>query len=272
MHNFQLHLVSDSTGETVIHVARACVVQFDEVDMEEHLWPMVRNEERVQEVLDAVEVQGGFVLYTLVDMDIATKLEAGCARLQIPCIPVLDPIVAALGKFLDAEIHARPGRQHVMDAEYFNRIEAMQFALSHDDGQSTWDLNEADVILLGVSRTSKTPTCIYLANRGIKAANVPIVPGCPIPEQIFEVDQPLIIGLNKDPKRLVEIRRQRLRLLDQDENTDYVNLDAVSREINEARRLYSKNNWPTINVSRKSIEETAAQIIQLHQRRTEQQD
>ena len=159
-----------------------------------------------------------------------------------------------------------------MDAEYFNRIEAMQFALSHDDGQSTWDLNEADVILLGVSRTSKTPTCIYLANRGIKAANVPIVPGCPIPKQIFEVDQPLIVGLNKDPKRLVEIRRQRLRLLDQDENSDYVDLDAVSREINEARRLYLKHNWPTINVSRKSIEETAAQIIQLHQRRSEQQD
>jgi len=126
------------------------------------------------------------------------------------------------------------------------------------------------VILLGVSRTSKTPTCIYLANRGIKAANVPIVPGCPIPEQLFHVERPLIVGLNKDPKRLVEIRRQRLKLLDQDENTDYVDLEAVSKEISEARRLYTKHNWPVINVSRKSIEETAAQIIQLYQRREDQ--
>ena len=268
MKSFILHLISDSTGETVTHVARACLVQFDDIEVEERVWPMVRNTGRVDEVLDAIEKQGGFVLYTLVDREIVKQLEDGCALAQIPCIPVLDPVVAAFGKFLNAEVHARPGGQHVMDAEYFSRIEAMQFVLSHDDGQSTWDLNEADVILLGVSRTSKTPTCIYLANRGIKAANVPIVPGCPIPEKIFEVDQPLIIGLNKDPKRLVEIRRQRLRLFDQDENTDYVNLDAVSREINEARRLFNKHNWPTINVSRKSIEETAAQILQLYQNRT----
>ena len=268
MKSFILHLISDSTGETVTHVARACLVQFDDIEVEERVWPMVRNTGRVDEVLDAIEKQGGFVLYTLVDREIVKQLEDGCARAQIPCIPVLDSVVAAFGKFLNAEVHARPGGQHVMDAEYFNRIEAMQFVLSHDDGQSTWDLNEADVILLGVSRTSKTPTCIYLANRGIKAANVPIVPGCPIPEKIFEVDQPLIIGLNKDPKRLVEIRRQRLRLFDQDENTDYVNLDAVSRELNEARRLFNKHNWPTINVSRKSIEETAAQILQFYQNRT----
>ena len=156
-----------------------------------------------------------------------------------------------------------------MDAEYFGRIDAIQFALTHDDGQSFWDLKQADVILLGVSRTSKTPTCIYLANRGIKAANVPIVLNCPIPEQIFEVENSLIIGLTKDPKRLVEIRRQRLRLLGQDENTDYVNIDAVSQEINEARRLCNKHNWPMINVSRRSIEETAAQILQLYQNRSE---
>jgi len=269
MRNFKLHLVSDSTGETVSLLARACLVQFDDIDPEEKIWPMVRNVNRVEDVLKAVEEQGGFVVYTLVDGEVARRLEEGCARLNVPCIAVLDPIVAAFSKYLGAEVNARPGHQHVMDAEYFSRIDAMQFALSHDDGQSTWDLNEADVILLGVSRTSKTPTCIYLANRGIKAANVPIVPGCPIPEQIFEVKKPLIVGLNKDPKRLVEIRRQRLKLLDQDENTDYVNLEAVSKEINEARRLYNKHNWPTINVSRKSIEETAAQILHLYQRRAE---
>lgn len=272
MRKFILHLVSDSTGETVSLLARACLVQFDDIEVEEKIWPMVRNVNRAQVVLEAVEKQGGFVLYTLVDNVVTQHLENGCQRLQIPCIPVLEPIVAAFAKYLGAEMHARPGQQHVMDAEYFSRIDAMQFALAHDDGQSTWDLNEADVILLGVSRTSKTPTCIYLANRGIKAANVPIVPGCPIPEQLFKVDKPLIVGLNKDPKRLVEIRRQRLKLLDRDENTDYVNLDAVSREINEARRLYAKHNWPTINVSRKSIEETAAQILHLYQRRAESHD
>ncbi len=272
MRSFVLHLVSDSTGETVSLISRACLVQFDDIEVDEKIWPMVRGANRVNEVLKAVEDEGGFVIYTLVDRETALALEEGCARLQIPCIPVLEPIVAAFAKYLGTAIHARPGRQHVMDAEYFSRIDAMQFALSHDDGQSTWDLEDADVILLGVSRTSKTPTCIYLANRGIKAANVPIVPGCPIPEQVFEVEKPLIVGLNKDPKRLVEIRRQRLKLLDQDENTDYVDFEAVSKEINDARRLYSKHNWPVINVSRKSIEETAAQIISLYQRRAEGRD
>ncbi len=262
-----IHLVSDSTGETVTLVGRACLVQFDHVEPEEHLWSLVRTEDKVQEILAVLEEEGGVVIYTMVDQKIRRLLEEGCATLQIPCIPVLDPIIGALGQYLGTKSHARPGSQHVMNAEYFSRIEAMQFALIHDDGQSTWDLDEADVVLLGVSRTSKTPTCIYLANRGVKTANVPIVPGCPIPKEVFEIDKPLIVGLTKDPKRLVEIRRQRLRLLDQDENTDYVNLEMVSQEINEARRLFSKHEWPVINVSRKSIEETAATIFQLYQDR-----
>ena len=269
MQRFIVHLVSDSTGETVTHVARACLVQFDNIEFEEKAWPMVRTPDQVVKILDVVSKQRGFVLYTFVDQNIAKQLCSGCSQIQIPCVPVLDPVVAAFGKFLNAETRARPGGQHVMDAEYFSRIDAIQFALTHDDGQSAWDLHEADVILLGVSRTSKTPTCIYLANRGIKAANVPIVPGCPVPEQVFEVRNPLIIGLTKDPKRLVEIRRQRLRLLGQDENTDYVDIGAVSNEINEARRLCNKHDWPTINVSRRSIEETAAQILELYQNRSD---
>jgi len=265
MRRVQIHLVSDSTGETVTLVGRACLIQFDHIEPEEHLWAMVRTEQKVQEILAELREKGGVVIYTLVDQSIRHLLEEGCADLQIPCIPVLDPVVAALGQYLGAEGRARPGSQHVMNAEYFSRIEALQYALSHDDGQSTWDLNNADVVLLGVSRTSKTPTCIYLANRGIKTANVPIVPGCPIPKEVFEINGPLIVGLTKDPKRLVEIRRQRLRLLDQDENTDYVNLEMVSKEINEARRLFSQHDWPVINVSRKSIEETAATIYELYQ-------
>ncbi len=231
---------------------------------------MVRTENQVQEVIDAIGKNPGFVLYTIVNENLRNLLEDGCRKLQVPCIAVLDPVVAKLGAHLDAEIHAQPGRQHVMDAEYFSRIEAMHFVLSHDDGQSTRDLEQADVVLLGVSRTSKTPTSIYLANRGIKTANIPIVPGSELPEELFTANGPLIIGLTKDPKRLVEIRRQRLRILDQDEETDYVNLDIVSKEINDARRLFTKHDWPVINVSRKSIEETAATIIQLYNRRREQ--
>lgn len=268
--SFHLHLVSDSTGETVGLVARACLAQFENIETTEHLWNMIRSEDQAKGVITAIKENPGFVLYTIVNEDIRNILEEGCRRLQVPCIAILDPIIAELGAHLGAEIHAQPGRQHVMDAEYFARIEAMQFVLSHDDGQSTWDLDDADVVLLGVSRTSKTPTSIYLANRGIKTANIPIVPGVALPEELFTARAPLIVGLTKDPKRLVEIRRQRLRLLDQDEETDYVDLEKVSNEINEARRLFTKHNWTVINVSRKSIEETAATIIQLYNRRKEQ--
>ena len=269
--SFHLHLVSDSTGETVGMVARASLVQFDSIEANEHLWSMVRTENQVQEVIIGIGENPGFVLYTIVNEDLRNRLEDGCRKLQVPCIAVLDTVVAELGVHLDAEIHAQPGRQHIMDAEYFRRIEAMHFVLSHDDGQSTRDLNQADVVLLGVSRTSKTPTSIYLANRGIKTANIPIVPGSELPEELFTANIPLIIGLTKDPKRLVEIRRQRLRILDQDEETDYVDLDKVSKEINDARRLFTKHDWPVINVSRKSIEETAATVIQLYNRRREQE-
>lgn len=267
---FHLHLVSDSTGETVGLVARACLAQFENIQTTEHLWNMVRSEDQAKAVIAAIREHPGFVLYTIVNEEIRNMLVEGCRRLQVPCIAILDPIIAELGAHLGAEIHAQPGRQHVMDAEYFARIDAMQFVLSHDDGQSTWDLDAADVVLLGVSRTSKTPTSIYLANRGIKTANIPIVPGVPLPGELFTANGPLIVGLTKDPKRLVEIRRQRLKLLDQDEETDYVDLEKVSNEINEARRLFTKHNWPVINVSRKSIEETAATIIQLYNRRKEQ--
>jgi regulator of PEP synthase PpsR (kinase-PPPase family) len=269
MNSFHVHLVSDSTGETVILVARASLVQFEQIEPQEHHWTMIRSPNQVEGVLKGITDNPGFVIFTLVNTENRKILEEGCRRLQLPCVPVLDPVVAGLGTYLGAEIHARPGGQHVLDDEYFNRIEAMQFALSHDDGQSTWDINDADVVLMGVSRTSKTPTSIYLANRGIKTANIPLVPGCPIPEEIFEAKNPLIIGLTKDPKRLVEIRRQRLRMINQDENTDYVDLEMVSKEINDARRLYTKHDWAVINVSRKSIEETAATIIKMYQEHQE---
>ncbi len=213
-HEFHLHLVSDSTGETVTLLARACLVQYDDIQVHEHLWPMMRSADQVKGVIENIREHPGFVMCTLVNEEVRYALEDGCRAIQVPCIPVLEPVVAALGAYLNAKSHARPGRQHVMDAEYFERIEAMQYALSHDDGQLSRDLNEADVILVGVSRTSKTPTCIYMANRGIKAANIPIVPGCPLPEELFAKNGPMVVGLTNDPKRLIEIRRQRLRFLE----------------------------------------------------------
>lgn len=262
MQELHLHLVSDSTGETVTLLARACLVQFDDIKVREHLWPMVRTVDQVREVMERIRENPGFVMCTLVDEKNRAALEEGCRMHQITCIPVLDPVVAALGAYLNAESHPRPGGQHAMDQDYFNRIEAMQFALSHDDGQMTHELRNADVVLVGVSRTSKTPTCIYLANRGIKAANIPFVPGCPLPEELFLEEGPAVVGLTNDPKRLIEIRRQRLRFLDQDPDTDYVDEEAVKEEVNSARRLFTQHDWPVINVSRRSIEETAATILQ----------
>lgn len=270
MEDFHIHLVSDSTGETVGLVARASLVQFDDIDATEHLWTMVRQKSLVDKILEGIKAHPGFVLYTLVDAEIRQELENGCRDLGVPCISVLKPIVAALGMHLGAEVHARPGGQHVMDEEYFSRIEAMHFVLSHDDGQSTGDLEQADVLLLGVSRTSKTPTCIYLANRGVKAANIPIVPGLPLTDDVLNTSGPLIIGLTCDSKQLVQVRRNRLRMLKEREETDYIDPDTVDNEVADARRLFSQHGWPVIDVTRRSIEEIAATIINYISRRREE--
>lgn len=266
-----IHLVSDSTGETAASVARACLVQFDNVKPVEHTWPMVRTRNQAKSVLSGIKANPGFVLYTLVNRDLQDFLEEGCRDLRTPCLGVLDPVLEALHGFLGAKVKARPGRQHEMDAEYFARLEAINYVLSHDDGQSATDLDEADVILAGVSRTLKTPTSIYLANRGVKVANIPIISGYPLPSEILEVTQPLIVGLTKDPKRLVQIRRNRLRLLERDENDDYADIEAVSEEIRHARELFAQQKWPVIDVTRKSVEEVAATILQMHKQRQERQ-
>jgi regulator of PEP synthase PpsR (kinase-PPPase family) len=267
MATLHLHLVSDSTGETVRTVARASLVQFEQVDVIEHLWLTVRTLNQVNDVLTEITEKPGFVLYTLVNADVRRALEEGCRRLNIPHASPMAAVVKALGDYLGIEARGRPGRQHVMDAEYFDRIEAMHYVLAHDDGQQMGDLGDADVILLGVSRTSKTPTCMYLANRGIKAANVPIVPGSPLPAGIFVTGGPLVIGLTNDPKRLVQLRRNRMRFLRDETETDYVDPERVAQEVNAARRLFADNAWPVIDVTRRSVEETAATISQLLERR-----
>jgi regulator of PEP synthase PpsR (kinase-PPPase family) len=267
MTRFHLHLVSDATGDTVHSVARACLVQFEEAEAIEHIWSMVRTKAQIDRVIAGIEANPGVVLFTLVNETLRLPLQEGCRRLQVPAIPVPDPVIGALAAHLGRESRGLPGQQHLLDNEYFARIEAMQFALNHDDGQSSWGLNDADVVLVGVSRTSKSPTCIYLANRGIKAANIPVVPGVHLPPELFSAVKPLIVGLTNDPERLIQIRRNRLTTLHQEEATDYTDIEAVRTEVMQARRLFAEHHWPVIDVTRRSIEETAAAILKLLQRR-----
>jgi len=262
-----LHLVSDATGETINSVARACLVQFKGVEPIEHVWSLIRTASQMDRVLAGITAHPGPVLFTLVNDDLRARLMEGCRHLAVPCIPVLDPVIHALAAHFGVGISGQPGLQHVLDASYFQRIDAMNFALDHDDGHATRQLAEADVVLVGVSRTSKTPTAIYLANRGIKAANVPYVPGLPLPPELFKLERTLVVGLTKDPARLVQIRRQRLNLgQDEPGDSDYVDLDSVRREVTEARRLFTREGWMVIDVTRRSIEETAATIITAIQR------
>ncbi|MEM7226845.1 MAG: pyruvate, water dikinase regulatory protein [Pseudomonadota bacterium] len=267
-----LHLVSDATGETINSVARACVVHCAGIDPVEHPWTLIRTKGQMEKVLRGVERNPGPVLYTMVDGELRDALVEGCHRLGVPCLPVLEPVIHALANYYDVEVSVgRPGQQHALDAEYFARIDAMNYALSHDDGQMSAGLGQADVVLIGVSRTSKTPTCIYLANKGIKAANIPVVPGLPLPDELATLERPLVVGLTKDPARLVQLRRNRLRMISDDgEETDYTDIESVRAEVALARKLCSKHGWPVIDVTKRSIEETAAAIMNHYARHASQ--
>lgn len=264
MRTFHLHLVSDATGETVTSVTRACMVQFEGVQAVQHNWWLVRSQGQVERVIAGIEENPGIVLFTLVDVPVRGLLEEACRRMHVPCIPVLDPVLGALAGYLGAEMNATPGRQYQLDAEYFARIDAMQFTLNHDDGQLLCDTEDADIVLIGVSRTSKTPTCMYLANRGYKCANYPLVPGVALPPELENSRRPLVVGLTKDPKSLSDIRRARLRFLNHDEQSEYAQFEKVREEVAMARRLFSRHGWPVVDVTRRSIEEASATIIQLH--------
>lgn len=269
---YHLHLVSDATGETLNSVTRACLVQFEGVTPIEHSWTLIRTPGQMEKVLGGIKLHPGLVLYTIVNDKLRQVLLEGCRRLGVTVVPVLDPVMVAIGAHFGLTARGQSGRQHTMDQEYFDRIEAMDFALAHDDGQSARSYDNADVILVGVSRSSKTPTCIYLANRGIKAANVPIVPGCPLPPELFSVRGPLVVGLTKDANQLIQIRKNRLQMIAKDEETNYVDASSVREEVAQARRLCSDHNWPVLDVTRRSIEETAAAIIQLLQDHRDKQD
>lgn len=263
MTRFHLHLLSDSTGETLETVAKSALALFDEVETVKHFWPMVRSEGHLERILGEIAAYPGLVLFTFASNQMRGTLTERCRNLGLPCIAVLDPVIDALSALLGQSAHSRRGRQHTLDAAYFARVEAIQFTIAHDDGVAPDNWEEADIVLAGVSRSSKTPTAIYLANRGYKTANVPIVVESPPPPQLFALKRPLIVGLVTNPERLVQIRRNRLLSLNQAPDTAYVDLEAVARETAYARRLFADNEWPVIDVTRRSIEEAAAAIIKL---------
>ena len=260
---FHVHLISDSTGETLNAITKAVCARFDNVLPIEHIYPLIRSRRHVERILHEVEMAPGVVVHTIVDRELRVELEDGCRRLECPCIAALDPMTAAFGRYLGASLSTRVGAQHALDTDYFNRIEALNYAIAHDDGQGGQELESADVVLVGVSRTSKTPTCIYLAHRGVRAANVPLVPGAPLPEKLMAVRRPMIVGLLVSPDRLIQIRRNRLLSLNETRESSYIDVDAVRDETVRARRLFDARGWPVIDVTRRSVEETAAAIINL---------
>jgi [pyruvate, water dikinase]-phosphate phosphotransferase / [pyruvate, water dikinase] kinase len=261
---FHLHLVSDATGETLTTVARAATAQYTKMSPVEHVYPLVRTQKQLDRALTEIEEAPGIVLYTLLEEDLVKRLEDHCRELSLPCLSILGPVLQLMRSYLGTETSHRVGAQHTLNAEYFKRIDALNYTMLHDDGQHIDELEQADVVLVGVSRTSKTPTSIYLANRGIKTGNVPLVPGITVPASVELLANPLVVGLYASPERIVQIRQNRLLGLkaNQDDG-QYIDQKAVAEEIMLSRRLCAKHNWPIIDVTRRSIEETAAAVLKL---------
>jgi regulator of PEP synthase PpsR (kinase-PPPase family) len=261
---FHLHLVSDATGETLIAVGRAAAAQYQGVSSIEHVYALVRTQKQLDRVIAEIDAAPGIVLFTLVDKEMTQRLEAACKSCGAPHLSVLEPILSLFQSYLGTASTPRAGAQHMLNADYFKRIDALNYTMLHDDGQLPENLELADVLLLGVSRTSKTPTSIYLANRGIKTANIPLVPNVPLPAAVQTLRNPLVVGLVASPERIVQIRQNRLLSLQADQSTPYVDRMLVAEEIANSRRLFAEHGWPVIDVTRRSIEETAAAIIDLH--------
>ena len=260
---FHLHLVSDSTGETLTTIAKAASVQYALVRPIEHVHPLVRTLRQLKRVLQEIEQAPGIVLYTVTNHELSGELERRCSELKIPCLAVLQPIMQVLESYLGAPRTPTVAGQHVLDADYFRRIDALNFTMAHDDGHLPDDLNDADIIVLGISRTSKTPTSIYLAQRGYKTANLPLVPTIPLPEKLTKPHRAFIVCLVASPDRLAEVRRHRAMMLGDRNLGDYVDRDRISAELAYSRKICAQNRWPIIDVTRRSVEESAAQILKL---------
>jgi [pyruvate, water dikinase]-phosphate phosphotransferase / [pyruvate, water dikinase] kinase len=261
---FHLHLISDSTGETLMAAGRAASAQFQDAQVLEHVYPLIRNRKQLGAVLDAIDGAPGIVLYTIVDQDLSSMIDTRCREMGVPSVSVLEPIMTVFQSYLGAPSRRRVGAQHVMNAEYFRRIDALNYTMDHDDGQIITDYEEADVVLVGISRTSKTPTSIYLANRGVKTANFPIVPGNPLPPALDQARKPLIVGLIASTERIAQVRQNRVLGNALGYNSEiYTDRATIAEELKHARSLCLRRNWPMIDVTRKSIEETAAAILAL---------
>ena len=265
-----LHLVSDSTGETVHQIARACLAQFPEVRATEHVWTLVRSDTHVDAVINGVDRNPGIMLMSIVDPDLRALIEKRCNDRHIPHISVLDPVVNMLGNLLGQPMQSRPGGQRQLDTAYFERMAAVEFAVRHDDGLNMNELGNADILLVGVSRTSKTPTSMYLAHRGYKVANYALVPNVSFPAHYLDGLQLFVVGLTNDPKRLSVLRKTRQIALSDESNVSYSDVGQISNEVRDARRLFTSRGWPIIDVTRRSVEETAAAVIQLHTKWTEE--
>jgi len=260
-----IHLISDSTGETLSSVARAVLSQFEGVESNDFIWPLVRTKPQLERVMESIAKDSGIVMYTILHDDLTDSLKRHCYELKIPCIPVLSHIIAEFSNYLGMNISHTIGRQHLLDREYFSRVEAISYTINHDDGQAGWDLYDADIVIVGVSRTSKSPTSVYLSCRGYKTGNIPFVSIETIPRGIYDLKKPLVVGLTINPEKLVQIRQSRLSSIGQDSVSDYINIESIKNEIAESRKLFAKLNCPVIDVTKRSVEETAAKIIQLLQ-------
>ncbi len=272
---FTLHLVSDATGTTLLGLSRACLAQFEHIEPNQKFWPLVRTEKQLEKVLQRIEENPGPVIFTFVNEKMRRRVIDCCEHLGIPCIPVLDPIFHGLSTFLGRSPKGIPGLQHTVDDAYFKRVAAVDFAMRFDDGRNLKDLKKADVILVGVSRTSKTPTCVFLARRGVMAANIPLVPGVEVPEEHLSLELPLYVGLIATPERLMHIRKSRLKSDKTDQKVlsenEYLDEEKIEDEIRKARKIFGRHGWPVIDVTKKSVEETAAEIMSLLQAKRERE-
>ena len=261
---YRVYQVSDSTGETLDRIFLAIKAQFSNFECKTIHYSFTRTKNQVDKItLKCVKKENVIILYTIVDKNLANYLKKECIKNKIPCFEALGDLISNFSKLLKKEASHKPSGQHILDDEYYKRIEAVQFKMSHDDGKIILDLENSDIVIVGASRTSKTPTSIYLANRGYKTSNIPIIPNKNLPPQLFGSKKICIVGLVCDPSRLFDVRKNRVQSLNEDRSSDYTNQEEIMNEIEESKKTFKKNNWPIIDVTRKSVEETAASIIKI---------